>query len=330
MKDIQKQQHQKMYRGGKVRALITGVNGFVGGYLSEYLINKGVEVWGTKLSHEQKSKYLNEKVILRDLDITEKHQVYDIINDCKPDYIFHLAAQSSVGLSWEKPAMTIEVNVNGTLNLIEAVKEIKSSARILLIGSSEEYGIIKPEDVPINESCLLKPANPYAVSKMAQEELAKQYVSAYGMNIVIVRAFNHIGPGQNTSFVVSDFSKRIVDIEKGIIKPVLYVGNLKAKRDFTDVRDIVRGYYMLMKCGKNGEVYNIGSGHTYEISGILKKLLSMSNAQIEVKGDPQRMRPSDVPIIQCDNSKLKNLINWETTYSIDKTLADIMDYWRNN
>lgn len=329
MADLQKQQQLRMYRGDKVRALITGVNGFVGGYLSEYLISQGLEVWGTKLGKEAKAKELNEKVILRDMDITKEEEVYCIINECKPDYIFHLAAQSSVGLSWKMPALTIDVNVTGTIYLMEAVNKVKKSARILLIGSSEEYGVIKAEDVPISEEYPLHPSNPYAVSKMAQEELAKEFVSSYGLNIIMVRAFNHIGPKQSTAFVVSDFAKRIADIEKGLLGPILYVGNLEAKRDFTDVRDIVEGYYALIQHGKSGEVYNIGSGRTYKIRDILNSLLSLSKVKIEVKEDEARMRPLDVPIIQCDNSKLKRLMKWETAYSLEETLADVMDYWRN-
>lgn len=311
-----------------MRALITGVNGFVGGYLSEYLLQNNMEVWGTKLPSEIKEKSHNDKVIIRDLDITNKEQVYSVIEECKPDYIFHLAAQSSVALSWKEPRLTMDVNVNGTINLLQAVNEVDNNAKILLIGSSEEYGIIKPESVPINEEYALKPANPYAVSKMAQEELAKQFVKAYSMNIVIVRAFNHIGPKQSPAFVVSDFAKRIVQMEKGLIEPKLLVGNLESKRDFTDVRDIVKAYYLLIQKGVSGEIYNIGSGKVYKVREILDMLLSKSKIDIEVLNDPNRMRPSDAPIIQCDNKKLKELTGWDIEYSLEKTIDDVIEYWR--
>ena len=311
-----------------MRALITGVNGFVGGYLSQYLIENGMEVWGTKLPSEVKSKYLNEDVIVRGLDIRDKRECEEVIKECEPDYLIHLAAQSSVALSWKNPQLTMDININGTLNLLDAIRTYIKECRILLIGSSEEYGLIKEEEVPVNESKDIDPSNPYAISKATQELLAKQYIKAYGLDIVMVRAFNHIGPRQSDIFVVSDFAKRIVMMEKGLLEPVLKVGNLESKRDFTDVRDIVKGYELLLKHGKCGEVYNIGSGVALKISEILEKLMELSGKDISIEKDLNRMRPSDNPIIQCDNGKLKSDTKWDTTYNIDKTLRDVMDYWR--
>ncbi|WP_242948659.1 GDP-mannose 4,6-dehydratase [Caloramator quimbayensis] len=313
-----------------LRALITGVNGFVGIYLSEYLIKNGIEVWGTKLPHTSMPHQISSKIIVRDMDIINKENIFEIIKECMPDYIFHLAAQSSVALSWENPQLTININVNGTLNLLDAVRKSNKNIRILLIGSSEEYGIVKSEIISIDEDYPLNPTNPYAVSKMVQEYFALQYINAYKMDIIMVRAFNHIGPGQAPTFVVPDFAKKIAQIEKGLIEPVLFVGNLEAERDFTDVRDIVRAYFDIITAGKSGQVYNVGSNKTYKISYILDLLLSMSNKKIIVKSDPSKMRPLDVPVIRCDNKKLVKLTSWSPQYKIEDTIKDVLNYWRIN
>ncbi|SKA76647.1 GDP-4-dehydro-6-deoxy-D-mannose reductase [Caloramator quimbayensis] len=313
-----------------MRALITGVNGFVGIYLSEYLIKNGIEVWGTKLPHTSMPHQISSKIIVRDMDIINKENIFEIIKECMPDYIFHLAAQSSVALSWENPQLTININVNGTLNLLDAVRKSNKNIRILLIGSSEEYGIVKSEIISIDEDYPLNPTNPYAVSKMVQEYFALQYINAYKMDIIMVRAFNHIGPGQAPTFVVPDFAKKIAQIEKGLIEPVLFVGNLEAERDFTDVRDIVRAYFDIITAGKSGQVYNVGSNKTYKISYILDLLLSMSNKKIIVKSDPSKMRPLDVPVIRCDNKKLVKLTSWSPQYKIEDTIKDVLNYWRIN
>jgi len=312
-----------------MKALITGVNGFVGGYLTEHLISKGIEVWGTKLKIESIDKDLLSKITLRDMDLIEKDQVYEVINECKPDLVFHLAAQSSVALSWKLPQLTMNVNIIGTLNLLDAIRQISLETRILLIGSSEEYGKIKIEDIPVGEKHIIMPTNPYAISKMAQEMLAMQYVSAYNMKIILVRAFNHIGPKQSIAFVLPDFANRIVKMEKGYLEPILKVGNLEAKRDFTDVRDIVNAYCKLIIAGKSGEIYNVGSGNYYSIKYILDELLKYTKTDIIIQEDPERMRPSDVPIIQCDNRKLKMTVDWEPSYKIEATIIDVLNYWRS-
>lgn len=307
-----------------MKALITGVNGFVGKYLSKYLIAQGYTVYGTVIEDNVQM----EKVNVVKMNLLNKDEVIKTIESINPDAIYHLAGQSAVGLSWKEPTLTMDVNINGTINLLDAVRENNINARVLIIGSSDEYGIIKPENCPISEEHVLNPTSPYAVSKMAQEQIAKLYVNSYKMNLIMVRAFNHIGPMQSKNFVVSDFASRIAEIEKGA-EPVIRVGNLEAYRDFTDVRDIVRGYVMLMESGKIGELYNIGSGNGYKIKDILDTLLSLSNTKIKVEIDPERLRPSDVPIIQCDNLKIKSHINWEPEYDIKDTLKDSLDYWRN-
>jgi len=307
-----------------MKALITGVNGFVGDYLSKYLIEQGYTVYGTVIE----DNVIMENVNIKKMNLLNHEEVMETIKSIKPDQIYHLAGQSAVGLSWKEPTLTMNVNINGTINLLDAVRENNIGTKVLIIGSSDEYGVIKPEDCPINEEHKLNPSSPYAISKMTQEEVAKLYINSYKMNLIMVRAFNHIGPMQSKNFVVSDFASKVAEIEKGA-EPIIRVGNLQAYRDFTDVRDIVKGYAMLMENGTIGELYNIGSGNAYKIQDILDILLSLSNTKITVEIDPDKLRPSDVPIVQCDNSKIKSHINWVPQYDIKNTLKDTLDYWRN-
>ena len=307
-----------------MKALITGVNGFVGNYLSKYLVEQGYTVYGTVIE----DNVIMENVNIKKMNLLNKEEVMETIKSINPDTIYHLAGQSAVGLSWKNPTLTMDVNINGTINLLDVVRENNIDTKVLIIGSSDEYGIIKPEDCPIGEEHVLNPTSPYAISKMTQEQIAKLYINSYNMNLIMVRAFNHIGPKQSKNFVVSDFASKIAEIEKGA-EPVIRVGNLEAYRDFTDVRDITRGYVMLMENGTIGELYNIGSGNPYKIQDILDILLSLSNTKIKVEIDPERLRPSDVPIIQCNNSKIKSHINWVPQYDIKNTLKDTLNYWRN-
>jgi GDP-4-dehydro-6-deoxy-D-mannose reductase len=307
-----------------LKALITGVNGFVGKYLSKYLVERGYTVYGTVIEDNVEM----DNVSIKKMNLLNKEEVLKTIRSINPDAVYHLAGQSAVGLSWKNPTLTMDVNINGTINLLDAVRENDIDTKVLIIGTSDEYGAVKPTDCPISEEHILNPGSPYSISKMAQEQIAKLYINSYKMNVIMVRAFNHIGPMQSKNFVVSDFASKIAEIEKGV-EPVIRVGNLEAYRDFTDVRDIVRGYTMLMENGKLGEVYNIGSGHPYKIQNILDILLSLSTTMIKVEIDSDKLRPSDVPIMQCDNSKIKLHINWVPQYDIKNTLKDTLDYWRN-
>lgn len=307
-----------------MKALITGVNGFVGNYLSKYLIEQGYTVYGTVIEED----IIMNNVFIKKMNLLNKDQVIETIKSINPDQIFHLAGQSAVGLSWKEPTLTMNVNINGTINLLDAVRENNIDTKVLIVGSSDEYGIVNPEQCPINENTQLNPTSPYAISKMAQEQISKLYINSYKMKLIMVRAFNHIGPMQSKNFVVSDFASKIAEIEKGL-QPVMKVGNIDACRDFTDVRDIVRGYCMLMNNGKIGEIYNIGSGNAYKIRDILDILLSLSSINIKVEIDPDKLRPSDVPIIQCDNSKIVAQVKWMPKYNIKHTLRDILDYWRS-
>lgn len=311
-----------------MKALIIGIEGFVGKYLSDYLLTHNYKVYGTYLDLEGTHK-LDKNIDLYRLDILESEQVKKVASIIKPDIIFHLAAQSSAALSWKQPQLTIQVNINGTLNVIEAVKALELQTRVMLIGSSEEYGYIRPEDIPVDESQQLRPGNPYAISKIAQSMFGELYAKSYNMDIVIIRAFNHIGPGQSEQFVVSDFAKRIAMMEKGLMDPVLLVGNLEAERDFTDVRDIVRAYEELARKGIAGEIYNVGSGRSHRIKEILNILLNLSSIAIRIVNDSNRDRPSDVPKTECNSNKIKQLTGWKAEYNLSCTLKDVLDYWRS-
>ena len=310
-----------------MKALITGINGFVGEYLSDFLISNQIDVYGTVLSEEVSIENISDNKIFK-MDLLDKNEVNKIIAEINPDYIFHLAGQSSVALSWKKPDLTINVNVIGTINLLEAVKLYSNKSRVLIIGSSDQYGIVNPEQCPISENTPMNPQSPYATSKKTQEEIAIQYFKAFKIDTIIVRAFNHIGPKQNKGFVIADFASQIAEIEKEKKAAIIKVGNLDAKRDFTDVRDVVRAYYLVMTNGKPGEIYNVGSGITYKIKEILDKLLSLAKVSIYIEKDNDKMRPSDVPLIQCDNSKISTECGWTLQYPIDQTLIDTLNYWR--
>lgn len=307
-----------------MKALITGGGGFVGGYLTDELQNNGYKVFSTCLERESAEKSRAAYV----LDITKKDDISAILDDVKPDVIFHLAAQSSVALSWKKPQLTAEVNVIGAINLFEAVREYEGKPRVMVIGSGEEYGYISANACPLKESEALRPGNIYAATKACQEMTAAVYVRAYGLDIVMVRAFNHSGPKQDSIFVISDFCRQIAEIEAGRKSPVISVGNLSAMRDFTDVRDIVRGYRLLAERGKSGSVYNIGRGKAVSVQYILDTALSLSETDITVERDEKRMRAADIPIIEPDISKIREDTGWEAEISVEQTINDTLNYWR--
>lgn len=310
-----------------MNALIIGAAGFVGGYLSKHLKEAlGWNITATKMKHEE----LNiPDVNIVSLDILNKQEIISLLFDIKPDCIFHLAAQSSVSVAWKNPALTVDVNIKGSLNVLDAVRELFYKPRILLIGSGEEYGHVRPEDIPIREETLLRPGNLYAATKACQNMIGKIYTDAYDMNIMMVRAFNHIGPNQAPLFVVSDFCKQVVEIERGLQEPVIHVGNLSVFRDFTDVRDVVRAYSAIILQGKRGETYNVGSGKAMEIREMLETILSFSTASITIETDPAKLRPVDVPIIEADTSKLYNLTSWKPLIPFQQTVQETLDYWRN-
>ena len=310
----------------KKNALIIGAGGFVGEYLIRELSANGWESCATKLPSET----INTDVPcdICDMNILDSDSIERILEAKKPDCIFHLAAQSSVALSWKNPALTVDVNIKGSVNLLEAVRKSKLNPRVILIGSGEEYGYSANLGTAVNESTTPDPASIYAITKYTQNMIGKLYHRAYGMDIISVRAFNHIGPGQASQFVVSDFCRQTAEIEAGLHEPTIYVGNLSSMRDFTDVRDIVRAYREIALKGASGETYNVGSGKTISVLEVLDMILALSKAKITIETDESKFRPADIPKIEADVSKLKNDIGWLPEINLNESLEDIIDYWR--
>lgn len=315
-----------------MRVLITGITGFVGSHLAEYALSReGVEVFGTVRwrSRMDNIEHILDKIHLFDCDLRDASAVRKTLQEVRPDYIFHLAAQSYVPTSWKAPAETLTTNIISQVNILEAMRELGlEETRIHVAGSSEEYGLVREEETPITEENPLRPLSPYAVSKVAQDMLAYQYHRSYGIHAVRTRAFNHTGPRRGHVFVTSDFTRQVALIEKGKKEPVIEVGNLEARRDFSDVRDIVRAYWLSLEKGEPGEVYNIGSGKAVTIRELLDLILSMTEAEIEVRQDPTRMRPSDVMLLVADYSKFHRATGWKPEIPFEKTVRDLLDYWR--
>ena len=311
-----------------IDSLVIGAGGFVGSYLLRQLMEEGHRPGATKLPHESLAI---DGVEVYDLDLGDQAAVRRLLEAERPAQIYHLAAQSSVAVSWKKPELTVDVNIKGTLHLLEAVRSIEGyEPRILLVGSGEEYGYLREGACPIAETEPLRPGNLYAVTKACQNMLGSVYARAYGMGIVMVRAFNHIGPGQSPTFVAGSFALQIAEIEAGLRPPLMQVGNLEAKRDFSDVRDVVRAYTMLMEKGIAGETYNVGSGRAVPIRELLDTMLSLSRESIAVEQDPARMRPSDVPLIEADTSKLREDTGWAPIYPLEETLTAMLDAHRRS
>jgi GDP-4-dehydro-6-deoxy-D-mannose reductase len=267
-------------------------------------------------------------VQLQAVDLRDPLATRQLLEATQPDWIFHLAGQAFVGSSWADPWDTLETNLRAQINLLEAVRALSPAAHLLIIGSNEEYGRIAPADLPLHEEVVLRPDSPYGVSKVGQDLLGQQYYFSYGLHIVRVRPFNHIGPRQNSKFVAPAFASQVAAIEAGRQSPIIRVGNLAARRDFTDVRDMVRAYVLALEHGHPGEVYNIGSGRSRGVQEILDTLLGLSNVAIRVEVDPARLRPSDVPEAVCDPRKFKACTGWEPTIAFEQTLHDLLDYER--
>ena len=343
-----------------MRVLITGITGMAGSHLAEYLLGRGFQVFGTyrwrsrmdNLEDLAASGRLNligdngpiasvaslgqmvegqlrpEAANLIEADLTDAGSMRRVVGAVRPDRIYHLAAQSFVPTSWNAPADTLETNIVGQVKLLEAIREAGNNPLVHIAGSSEEYGLVHPDEVPIKETNPLRPLSPYAVSKVAQEMLALQYHHSYGLRCVVTRAFNHEGPRRGHVFVTSSMAKQIAEIEKGYKPPILRVGDTSIERDWTDVRDMVRAYHLALEKGRPGEVYNIGKGQSMTVKAMLEILLSMSEVPIKVEQDPARLRPSDVRLLQCDCSKFKRETGWEPEIPFEKTLGDLLDYWR--
>jgi GDP-4-dehydro-6-deoxy-D-mannose reductase len=313
------------------RVLVTGVTGFAGSHLVDYMLTRGdCQIFGIQRwrSRTENIEHFMDRITLVECDLRDASSTRDALETVKPEWIFHLASQSFVPTSWSAPTESLTTNILGQLNIFEAVRRLGLKCRIQLACSSEEYGMVYPDEVPIKETNPLRPLSPYAVSKVTQDMLGYQYWMSWKVDSVRTRGFNHEGPRRGPVFVASDFAKQIADIEKGRRPPVVSVGNLEAKRDFSDVRDMVRAYWLALEKCEPGDVYNICTGRSWSIQEVLDLLFSMTKAKIEVRQDPARLRPSDVPILLGDNTKFVKATGWQPTIPFEQTLRDMLDYWR--
>lgn len=315
-----------------MRVLITGITGFAGSHLADYILENhpdyevyGIVRWRSRMEN---ILHIRDKIKLLEADLKDIVSLKKCLAEIEPDFIFHLAAQSYVPASWRLPKETFAINAVGQINLFEAVLGLELSSKIQVAGSSEEYGLVYPDEVPIKETNPLRPLSPYAVSKVTQDLLGWQYFKSYGLKTVRTRGFNHTGPRRGDVFICSNFAKQIVEIEKKHREPVIYVGNLEAKRDFTDVRDTARAYWLSLEQGEEGEVYNIGTGRAYSMNEVLEILLSLSSVNVKVEVDKSRLRPSDVPILLPDCAKFKEKTGWEPKIPFKQSLEDLLNYWR--
>ena len=308
-----------------IKCFITGCEGFIGANLADFLIKKDLQVHGMVYADASNIKHLGSKLKLHQCDLRDKQKVNSIITAIKPDYIFHLAAQSFVSVSWEDPEQTLMTNVMGTFNLMESVRKAGINPVIVIVGSSSIYGPREKKEMPLHEDDGFQPTSMYSVSKVSEDMLGYFYEKVYGMKVIRVRPFNMTGPGK-IGDACSDFSKTIVEIEKGL-KNVIEVGNLETTRDFTDGRDAVNAFWLLAEKGKVGEVYNLCSGKGYQMSWILEKFISLSKNKIKYRVVREKVRPYDDPIYIGDNAKLRRL-GWKQQIPMEKTLNDMLEYWR--
>lgn len=314
------------------RVLITGITGFAGSHLADFLLEEHpeIEVWGTYRwrSRRENIEHIEGRIRLLECELDDATAVRRALEAARPDAIFHLAAQSFVPASWVAPADTLQSNILGQTNLFEAIRELELDPVVQIACSSEEYGLVLPDETPIRESNPLRPLSPYAVSKVAQDYLGYQYFQSYGIKAIRTRGFNHEGPRRGEVFVMSNFAKQVAAIEAGLHEPLIRVGNLDSVRDFTDVRDMVRAYFLAAERATPGEVYNIASGKGITIRDMLQKILDRSTVAVRVEVDPARLRPSDVEVLLGDASKFRAATGWEPRIPLDQTIADTLDYWR--
>lgn len=315
-----------------MRVLITGITGMAGSHLAEYLVGRGgCEVHGTSRwrSNREGIAGFEKDLHVHECELKDPHAVMSLLKEIRPQRIYHLASQSNVASSWNAPHETLVNNITAQLNVFEAIRQLDLvDTRIHVAGSSEEYGLVQKHELPVTESNPLRPVSPYAVSKVTQDLLAYQYFQSYGLHVVRTRAFNHTGPRRGDVFVTSSFARQIAEIELGEKEPIMHVGNLQAKRDFTDIRDVVQAYVLALEHCEPGSVYNIGSGTARSVKQVLDLLLGMSKLLIQVKEDPARMRPSDVPVLICDSSKFYKKTGWRPRIPFEQTLFDLLTYWR--
>jgi GDP-4-dehydro-6-deoxy-D-mannose reductase len=312
-----------------MRVLITGAAGFVGRHLAAHLFGEGgQEVWGLTRSGRP-VEGLDPRVQLVAADLREKNAVEIAVAQVRPDAVYHLASQASVAKSLSDPLATMMNNVVGQTNLLEACATHVPNARILVVGSNEEYGLTHPDELPIKESKELRPISPYAVSKVTQDLMGHQYFATHHLHIIRVRPFTHTGPGQESLFVTPSFARQIAEMERGMREPCMRVGYLDGKRDFTDVRDVVRGYRLLIERAQAGDVFNLGSGVPRSIRSILDNLLELTSVRPVVETDPSMIRPLEMPVMYADCSKIKAITGWQAEIPFEQTLHDVLNDWRS-
>jgi GDP-4-dehydro-6-deoxy-D-mannose reductase len=314
-----------------MRVFITGITGPVGSALAEYLLNvSDVEVHALKRwrSDTRAIEDVKDRVVLHEGDIEDAYSVEKAIRRARPDRVYHLAAQSYPSESWDAPITTFRVNVEGTINVLEAVRRHCPEARVHVAGTSAQYGWVDPEETPIAESHPMRPASPYGVSKVAAELAALQYHDSYGLRTVVTRSFNHVGPYQGDRCSIQTFCQQMATIEAGLSEPTIKVGNLETRRDFSHTADVARALWLLLERGEAGEVYNLCSGEATRIGDIVHLVRQAGTVPTEIVVDPSRIRPSDEPILMGDNSKLKAATGWQPAISIEEIVAEIMSYWR--
>lgn len=303
------------------RVLIFGAGGFVGSYLCKEFLNNGYKVSGTD---KGEGSALPSEVDFYKTDLMQSDEVEKLIGQIQPDIIVNLAAISSVGASWNMPQTTMAINVIGALNIMEAARKSEQKPRILFVGSSEEYVI---SENPLDENTQLNANNPYGISKVTQEQFAKLYREQYGLKIYCVRPFNHTGIGQRDSFVLPSFCKQVAEIEKSGKDGKIQVGNLKVKRDFSHVKDVVRAYRMIVESENCNQIYNVGSGNAYSLEDMLTYIIGLSNQHIEIEVDQNRIRPTDQPVICCDRSLIGKELGWEPQYNVYDALKEMYEYY---
>ena len=312
--------------------LITGCTGFVGKHFLKYLDDNEIpaQVLGIdiNLPDERQSDYKCIRWHYEVFDLLDTDKLSNIMFQFQPNLILHLASYSSVAFSWKEPISSFQNNTNIFLNLLEAVRKLNLKARILSVGSSEEYGKVSEENLPLTEDSPLMPVSPYAVARVSQELLSKIYVDGYGLDIIMTRSFNHLGSGQKEIFALSSFAKQIVEIKKaGLEEGELLVGDISVVRDFVDVRDVVSAYYLILQKGKRGEVYNVCTGRGISLEEIIKKMAALLGVKVRVRMGKKLMRPTDNSVIIGSNEKLKRETDWQIRYSMEESLQDVMAYW---
>ncbi len=313
-----------------MKVFITGIAGFAGRHLTGYLLDRGDEVTGLEPEGCEDVDAMTKKhgIKIHIGDIRDEKTLSDALKQFRPDIVFHLAAQSSVRLSFENPQDTFSINVMGTLNLLETVARLNLPTKTLVITSSEIYGPLTPKECPVTETHPLRPVNPYAVTKAAVDLMAYQYFKSYSLQVYIARAFSHSGPWQKTVGVLSDWAFQIAKIDLGISPPTIKVGNINVNRDYTDVRDVIQAYVAIVEKGKPGEPYNVCSGIGYELGELLEKYRRFTRKKINIEVDQSRMRPVDIPMLVGSNEKIMQDTGWSPAIPIDTTLKNIFDYWR--